>query len=450
MASPSQLDSDYSDEGEVSSSHSSEADQNDIYPPDFPLSPAVYEQHEIAEDEAQDEVSSPVDGAEAMRDMYKLAKLESLFPYEFLDPNGIWQTPRDAGVVPLGQLRKETIRAMARSGGAGQWQFIEFVPPWTDPDWSNRFVFTGKPGKDLVNDPQYVIYAKKGILQTQRPALRDEDAARNPTAAAKRYGVDPTQMDDPGYGKSGVTPTQGSFSVPLGNPRVTPSNQGLKAVIDKDDFDVMFYQYRNAVAGRGGYATEDDFKVLLSSVAGGNPNPELGEACDSQIANALLQYMNGADRLALQDEYQRLIFGGSSANEVCMCLLHPALYGSLAGERFTYTITRSLWRPACGQWTRPPTPIWLPHYTSESGYCPPYQCTPVVNQAKHSFFTRDKWQVTTDRGASDPGVVPHDTRKVYNFPGQQGEYCAVCASFSLETAQDGTQHVVLTADLQGK
>ncbi|KKY35257.1 hypothetical protein UCDDA912_g04802 [Diaporthe ampelina] len=251
---------------------------------------------------------------------------------------------------------------MARSGGGGQWQFIEFVPPWTDPEWSSRFVFTGKPGEDLVNDPQYVIYAKKGILQTQRPALRDEDAARNPTAAAKRYGVDPTQMDDPGYGNSGVTPTQGDFNVPLGNPRVTPSNQGVRAVVDKDDYDAMYSQYRNAVAGRGGYATEGDFRVVLSNVAAGNPDPALDEACDQQIANALLQYMDGADRLALQDEYQRLLFGGSTVNELVE------------------------------------TGVWTMDKTANTDLV-----TPLHDPA---------------------GVVPFDSRKVYKFPGQQGEYCA--------------------------
>lgn len=210
-------------------------------------------------------------------------------------------------------------KKMAASGAGGEMQYVEFVPPWTDPDWSSRFIFTGQPGQDPVNDPQYQMYAKQGLLQTQRPALRDEDGLRDLSAAAKRYGVDPTMMDDAMYGKSGTTPTQGSFNVPLGNPQVTPSNQGIRNVVDRDDYDALFTQYRNAVAGQGGMATEDDFKRVLNHVAAGNVNPTLGAACDAQIAAALLQYMDGLDKLVLRDEYQRILFSGSTSNEVRMC-----------------------------------------------------------------------------------------------------------------------------------
>lgn len=146
-------------------------------------------------------------------------------------------------------------------------------------------------------------------------------------------------------------------------------------MVDKDDYDAMYSQYRNAVAGRGGYATEGDFRVVLSNVAAGNPDPALDEDCDQQIANALLQYMDGADRLALQDEYQRLLFGGSTVNEVWMCP-YSAFDKSLVGNQpLTHKATRSSWRPVYGQWTRPPTLIWSPLYTSKLKGHPPHRCT---------------------------------------------------------------------------
>lgn len=315
------LDTDEEDEEEEESEHSSAADQDDLYPPEFPLSPATYEPHEIAEDEAEDEVRW-ID-REAEND--RLRQLVSLYPFHFLDPRGAQRpaNPQDAP-MPIGQFRREMYQRMAQTGDGGEMQYVEFVPPWTDPDWSSRFMFTGQPGQNPVNDPQYKMYAKEGFLQSQRPALRDEDGLRDLTPAAKRYGVDPTKMDDAMYGNSGVTPTQGTFSVQLGNPRVTPSNQGVKNVVDKDDYDVLYDLFRNNVAGRGGLATDDDFKAELRNVAAGNMNPVLGEACDAQIAGALLQFSDGLDKLVLRDEYQRIIFGGSSSNEVCICSARSA------------------------------------------------------------------------------------------------------------------------------
>lgn len=314
-----------SEEGEVSSSHSSDQDENDIYPPQFPLSPAVYEPHEIAEDEADDNAYPSLNATE---DNHQFRQFTALYPYEFLDPDGVWKEvePRDAP-LPIGQFRKDMYQHMASTGAGGEMKYVEFVPPWTDPDWSDRFIFTGRPGEDMVNDVEYKMYAKKGMLQTQRPALRDEDRDRNPTAAAKRYGVDPTKMDDVNYGNSGVTPTQGSFNVQLeGYPRVTPSNQGLRNVVDQDDYDAVFDRYRTALGQRGGFATEDDFKRVLSQVAAGNPNPALGPACDAPIASALLQYMVGMDQLILRNEYQRVLFGGSTSNEVCTCCAQLATH----------------------------------------------------------------------------------------------------------------------------
>lgn len=295
-------------------------DEEDIYPPEFPLSPAVYEQDEIAEDEADIDLLIPK-GSDMQRDLGEFRKLESLYPFFFLDPDGVWgqSDPNDVP-VPLGQLRLEKIQKLVDSGGGGQARYVEFVPPWTDPDWSSRFIFTGAPGQDPANDPQYMMYAKQGILQSQRPALRDEDGLRDLTAASKRYGVDPTMMDDAMYGKSGVTPTEPSFfTVRLETPRVTPSNQGVKDVIDVDDTTAIWTGYRDFVSSRGGYATEANFRELLRYVAAGNVHPDLGPACDSVMADAILRYLEGVEKEALLEEYQRVLFTGSTSNEVCEC-----------------------------------------------------------------------------------------------------------------------------------
>jgi hypothetical protein len=293
---------------------------NDIYPPGFPLDPAVYEQNDEAKYDALEGLQ-PGDDQGTLEERLEYRQFESLFPYRYLDPNGIWEPPQGVLQAPLaGQMRHELIRKVGASG-----HHVEFVPPWTDPQWNARYVFTGqKPRKegddpDVPNpndDPEYRMYAKQGLMQTQRPALREEDAIRNPTDAAKRYGIDPNNVDNVFYGNSAATPTQANFNIQLQNPRQTPSNQGVRAVVDRADYDAVYDQYRNAVAAQGGYATEDDFRRVLETVAPGTIVPDLGASCDAQIASALLQYMEKKNKFELQEEYQRLLFGGNTASEV--------------------------------------------------------------------------------------------------------------------------------------
>ncbi|KAL1847852.1 hypothetical protein Daus18300_013799 [Diaporthe australafricana] len=294
-----------------SSSHSSD-EVDDIYPDGFPIGIETYDPHDIGVDEADD--SLPPDSRWAQQvDDTRTRRLQSLYPYDILDPNGVWPAPQ-AFPPPIGQLRTEMIRAMAASGAGGQWEQVEFVPAWTDPDWSDRFVFTGQAGLNPVDDPQYQLYAKQGFLQTQRPALRVDDMPRSPTDAAKRYGVDPTRMDDPLYGNSGLTPTQANFNVQLPNPRVTPSNQGVRGAVGRDDYDALFVQFQAVMRGQGADASEDGFRQVLSSAAGGM-NTVLGAVCDAQIATALLEVINRMDRWVEREEYQRLLLGGNATDE---------------------------------------------------------------------------------------------------------------------------------------
>ncbi|KAI3393511.1 hypothetical protein diail_4188 [Diaporthe ilicicola] len=352
------------------SSHSS--DEDDIYPDGFPIGIETYDPHDIGVDEADETLPPDSQWARQMDDT-RTRRLQSLYPYDILDPNGIWPAPQDFP-PPIGQLRTEMIQAMAAGGTSGQWEQVEFVPAWTDPDWSNRFVYTGQAGLNPVDDPQYQLYAKQGFLQTQRPALRVDDIVRSPTDAAKRYGVDPTRMDDPLYGNSGVTPTQADFNIQLAKPRVTPSNQGVRGAVGRDDHDALFDQFQAAMQGQGANATEDGFRQVLSNAAAGM-NTVLGAACDAEIANALLEINNRMNRWEEREEYQRLLLGGNSTDELVQ------------------------------------SGVWTMDRTANSDLFTPL----------HDFLTRDKWEVTIKRGA--PGEINQDSRKVYSFPTQEGEYC---------------------------
>lgn len=297
----------------ASSGRSDSSDDDDVYPDGFPIGIETYDPHDIGVDEADDTLPPDSQWAQQIDDA-RTRRLQSLYPYDILDPNGVWPAP-ELFPPPIGQLRTETIGAMAASGSGGQWEQVEFVPAWTDPDWSDRFVFTGQAGLNPVDDPQYQLYAKQGFLQTQRPALRVDDMTRSPTDAAKRYGVDPTRMDDLLYGNSGVTPTQPDFNIQLPNPRVTPSNQGVRGAVGRDDYDALLVQYQAVMRGQGGDATDDEFRQVLSNAAAGM-NTVLGAACDAQIATALLEIINRMDKWVEREEYQRLVLGGNATDEV--------------------------------------------------------------------------------------------------------------------------------------
>lgn len=333
--------------------------QVDNYPRDFPLDTDIYDVDSEAEDQAFPDL--PPDYMNPNDEDTQIHRsFTSEFPYQFLDRNGRWNTPAEVVQQPLaGQLRQETIQKLALTG-----ERVEFVPPWTDPGWDARFVHTGRRPREAGDppdefnpndDPMYRMYARPGIFQTLRPALREEDAVRNPTDAAKRFGVDPNNVDRPGYGKSATTPMQVDFNVPLQNPRVTPSNQGVKPMVDQADYDAVYRQYQNALSARGGYATEDDFRTVLQSIAPGTINQDLGASCDAQVANALLQYMDQKDQIGLREDYQRLLFGGNSTNEVRKSYIRSVRGGPLVVVKGSLIkCNRSWWRTVCGRWTRPP------------------------------------------------------------------------------------------------
>lgn len=80
--------------------------------------------------------------------------------------------------------------------GDGSWDFVVYVPEWTDPLWDpawERLYGTDKKKQRLQRD----------ALQNLRPALRPEDAVRNPTPYARRWGIAAERND----GRSRTSPT---------------------------------------------------------------------------------------------------------------------------------------------------------------------------------------------------------------------------------------------------
>lgn len=282
----------------------------DTYPPGFPLPAEDYSEYP---DDAYDIDTSILiyTAAEDHRDNERTRQLDLLYPLKFLDPTSPNPNPLDVQ-VPVGHLRQEVVKKMEQNGARGNWSLVEFVPAWTDPDWNDRFVYTGPTESD---DPQVQMYMKPGLLQKQRPALLPGDIAiRGPTEAAKRYGIYPFRHSDPFYGYSGVTPTRPYFEVPLGYARVTPSNQGDRTVVDVDDLNAVVTQFEVSARTQGEENTEDNLRAHLEIAASGTVTNLV--QIDPEIANALLSVMKHVYEHEEKEEWQRLLFAGNTSNDV--------------------------------------------------------------------------------------------------------------------------------------
>lgn len=80
--------------------------------------------------------------------------------------------------------------------GDGSWDFVVYVPEWTDPAWDPAW-------ERIYGTDKKKARPQLDVLQSLRPALRPEDAVRNPTPYARRWGI-PGDRND---GRSRTSPT---------------------------------------------------------------------------------------------------------------------------------------------------------------------------------------------------------------------------------------------------
>ncbi|KAF6822630.1 hypothetical protein CMUS01_11005 [Colletotrichum musicola] len=87
-------------------------------------------------------------------------------------------------------------------GLQGCWEYIEYVPEWTDPMWHDSQLEVER------NDGSQYLVRPHDMLRYLRPAQLPQDRLQNPTAMATRYGIYPDRRD----GRSRMTPTRQAFS----------------------------------------------------------------------------------------------------------------------------------------------------------------------------------------------------------------------------------------------
>lgn len=353
------------------------------FPDDFPLDiDVVYDQGDFDD-------YSPPPSPRADVDDPRRRTLDSLYPLDWLvedegpsssssspaSPPAAAQGQQQAAppsgrsssssrVLPtIGKLRTRWQEAFQQNR-AGEWDYVEYVPAWSDPDWDARYVYTGittttkdkdegngadeddddeDDDEDDDDDGDEMVrrkYAKPGLLQTQRPALRPEDAARRPTDAAKRWGVYPYQQWENtagwvnGGGWSGVTPRAAGFShqpaeVPLAYPRPAAAARGgaVQRSVSVDDLVRERQAYGEGCRGRGEEPSEEGFRVALQRMS-----VDAADVLRADLAGSLLVMLEAVERVEEREEYQRLIFGGNTSNDVSRVSMWMGLGIPRAGE----------------------------------------------------------------------------------------------------------------------
>lgn len=296
----------------TTSGSGSEASSDDgtVFPDDFPLDLGVYDQVEF------DDYEPPLPPRVHPHDPRR-RNFDSLYPLAWLvtDP-GINGGASSYPLAPIGRLRTRWRQAFQQNAN-GDWNYVEYVPAWSDPDWTSRYTYIRNVADENMDDIARQ-YAKPGMLQNQRPAMRPNDASLNPTEAAKRWGIYPWPTWDglEGHvylkGWSGVTPRMPGFpTVQLDQPRFSPDAGGMVAAVTVDDLAKERQRLEEQRKHHGLETTNEDFRQKLVDIS---IDPKAGPI-KTEKAASLLALLEAVQRIEEREEYQRLLFGGSTTNE---------------------------------------------------------------------------------------------------------------------------------------
>ncbi|KAK2040402.1 hypothetical protein LZ31DRAFT_598051 [Colletotrichum somersetense] len=137
----------------------------------------------------------------------------------------------------------------AKLANQGTWEFIEFVPGWTDPLWDGHDTL-------MLDDDLGHLVRKRGLLNRLRPAQLPQDRSQNPTAFALRFGIHPDRTD----GRSRLTPTRSAFrrfgvdgvdSIAVKGDYIVRQAENYASNADLDDVDALLEKYSQMTATGG-------------------------------------------------------------------------------------------------------------------------------------------------------------------------------------------------------
>lgn len=182
-------------------------------------------------------------------------------------------------------------RPPPKQANEGQWEYIEYIPEWTDPLWHDSELHMEEDGKAQFSVRPY------SVLRYLRPAHLAQDRPQNPTTMATRYGIFPGRHD----GRSRMTPTRQTF-------RKFPVN-GMK----REDIHGRFiWEQAEILAQKEGLGIDDLVKTYSVMT-----NDE------RRMLNSGEEFVMRSMQEAQDDEdWQRAFLQGFSTNEVRWELIH--------------------------------------------------------------------------------------------------------------------------------
>jgi hypothetical protein len=190
-----------------------------------------------------------------------------------------------------GQRRRTVLPPELKSKLQGPTQFAVYVPPWTDPSWADYPTLKGRVGgKDIT-------FERRDVTMLVRPALLPQDAKKNPTEYAKRYGINPDAASE---GRSRMSPDRSTSR----KASVTTAT-GAEVTVTGEDF---WNEYE-----KSGRSMDALYRTI-----------EAADAQDPKHAyyQALKRFFNV---LADDRDYQRYLMRGLTTDEVCIFTLSRSL-----------------------------------------------------------------------------------------------------------------------------
>ncbi|KAK1593785.1 uncharacterized protein LY79DRAFT_605336 [Colletotrichum navitas] len=149
----------------------------------------------------------------------------------------------------------------AKLANQGTWEFIEFVPAWTDPLWDGHDTV-------VVDEDLGHLVRKKGLLNRLRPAQLPQDRSQNPTAFALRFGIHPDRTD----GRSRLSPTRSTFrrfrvdsvdSIDVKGEYIARQAEKYASNAGVDDVDALLEKYSQITTTGGAKQPSETKKFVL-------------------------------------------------------------------------------------------------------------------------------------------------------------------------------------------
>ncbi|KAI0508907.1 hypothetical protein F5B22DRAFT_649606 [Xylaria bambusicola] len=208
----------------------------------------------------------------------------------------------------------------------GSWKHVVYVPEWTDPDYKENFMKTpaGRWRKNQVRD----------AIANLRPALRLEDAIRNPTDYALRFGIADGRRD----GRSRMSPTWSQTRDPMEDianqiDMMNDAERGVAINLSREALEArgemptpgqeILPEVVDTMLASNGMLTNAGLKAEVAKAREeGKSLDRLVEELESKYPQLRKTHKVFLDNALDDQDYQRLILSGLTTDEMIQVNAH--------------------------------------------------------------------------------------------------------------------------------